>query len=424
MTVNNESRFFYGWIILVCCFTDTLTYGVFYSFGMFITSLETEFGCSRTAICLAQTIHMGMLIFSQIAMGWATDRYGPRIPLLLAALFAGGGLALLSRAENIGQFYLFYSIASLTAGAQAGALPQTVIQKWFVKKRGLVLGIVVSGMGAGPLVFAPLIGMLISNNGWQQTYLILGIITGVLLFLISLLMLGQPEEKGLKPYGAESQREKREKSDLHGGKVRPQLRETKVWTLDIALKSKNYWMLCGYCLLTYLSVTLLITHFVPFLIDLPIKLDKKTAALALGILGGVSIIGRIGWGAITPRVVGWRHGLIVCAAFCSLAMLWLILASTPLMMWLFVGLFGFFQGARTPLVPGAVSYYFGMESLGSLVGVTQAVGVIGCAVAPVLGGYIYDITGTYVWPFAICASCWGIAALFAIQLKLQQREKC
>lgn len=397
---------------------------------MFIDPLEEEFKCSRFAVSLAPTIHMVVLIFSQLAIGWMTDKYGPRLPLILAALFAGGGLVLASQAGSLTQFYLFYGIAALTAGAQVGALPSSVIQKWFTEKRGLVLGVVASGMGAGPLIFVPLGERLINSYGWHTAYLILGIIAGALLLLAALLVSASPEKKGLKPYGAERLSPQDSSPGNHGAsasitkKDKPQLQETQVWTAREALRTRTFLALCGYCLFSFLPVVLLTTHFVPFASGSPLQLNREIAALALGLIGGISIAGRIGWGSITPNVVGWKRGLIVCSSVCAVMMLWLVGTRDPLMLWIFVVVFGFFQGARTPLIPGTISYYFGMKSLGSLVGTVTAIGVIGCAIGPVLGGFLYELADeSYLLAFIACAICWALGILFASMLKMPQKNE-
>jgi len=410
---DSKSGLFYGWIVLACSFAATLSFASFYSFGVFIEPLEAAFGCSRAAICFAQTIHLTILVFSQILVGWLIDRYGPRLPLTLAAIFAGGGMILLSQVETITQFYVIYGLASIMSASQAGVLPQTIVQKWFVKKRGLALGIVVSGMGAGPLIIAPLIGYMINRLGWQTTYMVIGIITAAVLLLGALFIIGSPEEKGLRPYGSEET----DNSKVDSRDKNEPLQKDQIWTLKEAIKNKTYLLICGYCFLSYFSVTMIVTHFVPFLMAGPFNYNITVASNALGILAGITIAGRIGWGAITPSVVGWKRGLNICALMCAIMMLWFLSIKTNLFLWIFIVFFGFFQGARTPLIPGTISHYFGLESLGSIIGVTQAVGLAGCVLAPTMGGFIHDKTGNYFWAFLICVFFWILALIFAFLLK-------
>lgn len=118
-------------------------------------------------------------------MGWLCDKYGLRVPMILGAILLGAGFCLLSKVNSLSQFYLFYAIASLGAGI-VFAPPTATAQKWFVKRTGLALGIVVAGVGLGTLVYAPLAEHLISSYGWRTAYIQIGTGTAILILPASL----------------------------------------------------------------------------------------------------------------------------------------------------------------------------------------------------------------------------------------------
>ena len=145
-------RLYYGWIVVAACFICCMTYGTFYTFGIFFKPLQDQFGWSYTLTSSVQSIHIIIYIISSFVVGWATDRFGPRWPLILCALCVGVGYLLCSRIQSIGQLYLFYSIASMGAGL-VWSLPLSIVQRWFIERRGLAVGITVSGIGIGTFVW-------------------------------------------------------------------------------------------------------------------------------------------------------------------------------------------------------------------------------------------------------------------------------
>jgi len=153
-----------------------------------------------------------------LIVGWASDRFGPRVTLAFAGTLTGIGISLCSQINDLQHFYLFYGMASLGVGA-LWVLPNTVVMRWFDKKRGLTLGIVTAGIGAGEAVYPPVASSLILAQGWRMTYLILGIGTCLLLTVSAAFMASSPEKNGLKPYGAEEGAVESISGESHDSKV-------------------------------------------------------------------------------------------------------------------------------------------------------------------------------------------------------------
>ena len=126
----------------------TFSYGIFCTIGVFFKPLQAEFGWSATLISSIQSLHIAVGILSSLLIGWATDRFGPKLILVCAGTLIGIGISLCSQVSELWQFYLFYGIASLGQAA-LWTLPMSVVQRWFVKERGLTLGIAAAGIGAG-----------------------------------------------------------------------------------------------------------------------------------------------------------------------------------------------------------------------------------------------------------------------------------
>ena len=320
--------------------------------------------------------------------------------MILGAIFIGTGFCLLSRVNSIQEFYIFYAVASLGAGA-VFAPPTATVQKWFVKKSGLALGIVVAGLGAATLIYAPLSEYLISNYGWRTTYVQIGIGTACLLLLASILAT-TPEKKGLQPYGTELLTQQ--------VSLTPSIVETN-WNRNDALKNKNFWFIAALSICTVLPIHMMIVHLVPFAES--IGIEKYTASWAMAIVGGLSIVGRITIPMSVENNIGWRKGLIIVTAILAACFIWLSITTAVWMLLVFVVIYGFFYGGKVPLIPALVRSSFGTKSLGQLIAVVNAASLIGGAIGPLLAGYIVDTTGNYIIAFYACAAFWALAALFA-----------
>lgn len=148
-----KPRLFYGWIIALCCFFSAQTYGFFFSLGVFFKPLQGEFGWGAGLISTIHSLHLVVLVVSMPILGRMTDKYGAKRMFIVSAVLMGVGFFLCGTVKEIWHFYLFYLLASLGVGSTT-AMPTAIVQKWFVKKKGLALGIAASGIGAGPLLAA------------------------------------------------------------------------------------------------------------------------------------------------------------------------------------------------------------------------------------------------------------------------------
>ena len=409
-----QKRFFYGWIIVIACFFVTFSYGLFYTFGIFFKPLQAEFGWGRGLTSSIHSIHLATFAFSTILMGRLTDKYGPRMAITLGAVLVGIGISLCSRVSTVGQFYLFYAVASFGAGV-IWAPPTATVQRWFIKRRGLTLGLVAAGVGAGMLVYAPLAEYLISAYGWRTSYIILGVGTGLILALTASVMVRSPTEKGLKPYGGEEPTpgtsSATEDASLRGNCKASGSEE---WTTKEAIKTKAFLGTSILYLATLLPIHMIAVHLVPYATDLGVS--EAVAANAFGLVGAFSIAGRIGMSSAADKI-GWKWGLVICCGGCTAMLLWLTGVSSLWMLYLFVVLYGFLYGGKVPLLPGLIGSFFGTRSLAEITGTIHAISMLGAAVGPFLGGWIFDRTESYFIAFVICAALWALAAVISAILK-------
>jgi len=408
-----QKRFFYGWAIVTGGFLFTFSYGVFYALTVFFDAIQKEFNWSSTLISSIHSLHLLTFIPAGIVMSWLVEKYNPRLMLGISSLVVGAGISLLSRVHSIEQFYLFYALATIGTGGM-WAPPIAIAQRWFIQKRGLALGIITAGVGAGTLVHAPLANLLISSFGWRQAYIIEGGITFLLLAAGALLMVSSPAEKGLKPLGAEAGT-----SEAHVEN------QAATWTLGEAAKTLTLNAISLVYFFTVLPMHLLAVHFVPFAMEAGIS--KASAAAAWGVMGGVGILGRVGMGSLGQKM-GWKQALAFCCGMCALISVWLVFTTKLWMLYVFALVYGFFFGGKVPQVMGLLGFCFGTRSLAPLIAYAHSLSLIGGAAGPILAGFIHDQTGNYYIAIWASVTSWVLAAsitYFVVKppLKLQHIKK-
>ena len=382
---EKSPKIFYGWFIVAACFIATFTCGeALWSFGVFFKPMEKEFGWSRALISSGYTGFLLGYAISVLAAGRLADRYSPRPILFLSACLAGLGVSMCSFAQSINQLRFFLLIAGLGAGGTF-SVPISLVQRWFYKKpqASLALGVVVAGVGVGALVFTPLVNYLILISGWRNSYLIVGILFFCTIGLSSLIVKRSPEETTVILEGAEG--------------IPNPVRNHGLTTAQILLNPSFAGITFIHCSVSFAFHTISV-HLVPYAVD--IGITPTISAVALGLLGGFSVPGRIISGFIADRV-GWKKIIILSLFGLALSVLLLSMLKAVWMLYCFVLFYGIFHGGRVAANVGILGEFFGMHSLGEIIGIVMAIGMLIGALAPYLAGFIFDITGSYFIDFMI-----------------------
>jgi MFS family permease len=188
-------------------------YGLFYSLGVFFNSVRQEFNWSATLVSSIHGIHCIVFGAALPIMGKLSSRYGSRNVFLVCSFLIGLGFALCSQVRGIWDYYVYYGIASVGA-AVTTSLPLALVQRWFIKKRGIVVGLVSAGLGIGAMVYPVMAGLLISNFNWRFSYLVIGIVAGSIMIIAAFFIVDFPKTMGLSPYGADAPYDEAERN-LH-----------------------------------------------------------------------------------------------------------------------------------------------------------------------------------------------------------------
>ncbi len=377
----HKGKFHYSYVIAASCFgIQAVGIGTYFSYGVLFNPLIAEFGWSRASIAGASSMAFLLMGLLGIVIGRLNDRIGPRKLMTVTGVFFGLGYLLMYRLETVWQLYLFFGIVFGIGLSSIDVIALSTIARWFVRKRGVVTGIVKVGTGAGQMTIPFLVSILIISYGWRYSCVIIGVAVLIILVSIAQLMRRDPGQMGLSP-----------DRDEAGPADRPAL-AVEGLSLREALRTRQFWTLCAAYLTVVFCLMIVMVHIVPFAMD--IKVSPTKAAGVLSTIGGVSMVGRFFSGLAIDRI-GSRRVMIFCFFLLVAGLLWLQLAKELWMIYLFAVIYGIAHGGFFTTFSPIVAEFFGIKSHGALFGIAMFSGTFGGAIGPFLAGYIFDVTGGY-----------------------------
>jgi MFS transporter, OFA family, oxalate/formate antiporter len=407
-TTSEKPGIFYGYIVVsAAIFIMTIAWGTNRTFGVFLKPMLTEFGWSRAGISGAFTMAMFTMGFASLLAGRITDRAGPRLVVVGCGLSLGIGYLLCSRIHAAWQFYIFYGLMT-GAGMAVTAPLMSLVARWFVKRRALMASITIAGPAFGNMAMPLIFSLVIDRVGWRISFVIMAGIVLVGTFAAARFVRRDPSEMGLLPYGFDEVNTDRT------------IYQTEGVPLSGAIRTRQFWLLSfiSFCdLFLFNSVTV---HIVIHAMDMGISATK--AASVISVASGVCIFGRVIIGSCGDRY-GCKPTFMVCIIMAMVGFMLLIVAKSLWMLYLFAGIFGFGLWSSGGLVPPLIAKLFGLKSHGAIYGSIFISGATGGALGPVIVGYLFDVTGSYVPAFVVCLIISSLSLSALILLK-PVRECC
>jgi MFS family permease len=333
------------------------------------------------------------------------DKYGPRKVMLPMGILTGLSLAATGQANSSWQLFFTYSLM-LSAGTGAVySVLMTTAQRWFRRKRGLAVGIVSSGVGVGTLIMTPLTAFLIDTFDWRNTYLFMGLVLGLMMIGLSFLLKRDPSEIGMQPDG--------EISNTAPGHTKSIIREEGL-SISEAYKNRNFWLIAAVWFLWSFSLLLVMTHLVPHLTD--IGITSTTAAVIGGLIGMISIAGRLGVGWFSDRI-GRQSSILLTILLQAAALFLLAWSNSVWMFYLFAIAFGLGYGGLDPATVALIGDIFGVRNLGLITGSLTFFWALGAGSGSAVGGLIYDAAGSYFPAFLMIACFMLLAAILSLMIR-------
>lgn len=404
------SNYFYGWkIVWVGIIGMVLIYGIRHSFAVFFTPILEEFSWSRGNISIMMSLNVLIYGFVAPVAGILAERWKVRILLPLGIGILGAATAGCAYARELWHFYVLFG-ALIPVGSALSGWPiiAPAIMNWFVRRRGMVLGIAQMGGGLS-FVYTIFVKYSILEVGWRTTFLVLaGMVVCILFPLYLLFFYYRPEDKGLKPYGSA------EMSPSPGGEKKTpaaKIPVTRNWTFSQILHSSQLWLLVfSYALYWGVAGYLVLAHQVRFAEDAGYSSIFSVSIFAL--FGVTVFLGQMS-GFLSDRV-GREKAATLASALSILALLSLLSVrdnSQPWLLYVYCICYGYGGGLFTPTIfAGSADIFYG-RYYGTVSGLLLTGMGVGAVFGPWLGGYIYDVTGSYRPAFVLCMACIALSCL-------------
>ncbi len=395
---RNKSPLFYGWVVVAICFiTVAVSYGIRYSFSVFYVTILQHFGWTRADTALIFSLNIIVYGICAPIVGAGIDRFGPQKLMSAGAFVLAIATALCSLANQIWHFYLFFGVLASLGICATGYVTNTVlVSRWFIKRRGTALGIYMVGFGVA-YVLASGVEYLIGQIGWQNSFIILGILALVITPIIAIFQRLDPKDLGLLPDG-ETQVSHDSEGKTNTNKVLYAGSEWRKqeWNLRKAIKTRQFWFLfLGNFFMWGIAVNLILAHQVAFATDEGYSLSFGALIFSLyGIFYGTGNL----FGFISDRL-GREVTVSIGLSTAVLGVLMLILNNTSITPWLMYAyslLFGLGIGVTSPAFTASAADIFQGKFFGSINGLIVAAFGIGGFISPWLGGKIFDVLGTYI----------------------------
>jgi len=404
-TRAGSAKLFYGWVVLGAAFVVIMIgIGSMFSMGVFLVPLQEEFGWNRSQISLASLLNWLAFGLFSFVFGMLSDRIGTRRVVLLGGLLFGLGMLLSGLTRQIWQLYVTFGLlGGMGVGAMYVPLSATAT-RWFTRNRGLAVAIVSGGNGTGIMVMAPLARHLISTFDWSTAFVLVGLLGWVIILPAALLVRNSPADMGFQAYGAPAGERAFTKA----------VQETAEMSARQAGKSSTFWVIAlthFFCCAAHSGP---IFHMAPFAMD--VGIPKMAAATILGVSGLLSIGGRIGTGMIADRI-GAKTTLVAMLSLQAVSIIAYLLAG-PL--WTFLVLavvFGVAYGGVMPLYAVLTRQYFGARVMGTMYGAVFGISAVGMGLGSYLGGFFFDLAGTYSGLYVVSFLLGAAAMLVGLGLR-------
>lgn len=400
---------YYPWVVIGVAFLTVGTaFGARNSFALFLVAVVEEFGWSRGLASGALMLGSVTWTLSAPVIGRLLDRFGPSMVLPAGAVLMATGFVVSGMAHSITAFYAGMGIFM---GVGFAALPMTsqatFLSNWFVRRRGMALGIVASGIGLGILLVVPWTQWLIAHYGWRAAYFVLAALLALLIAPLNyFLQRHRPEELNLEP-------------DFGAPLPQPLDRGPRVVgdgpSLGQALRTLRFWLFAGCVLAGAMPLHMVLIHQVAAVNDA--GFSKEQGAIGLGLIGLFTAPAMIGMGLLADRI-GRRCAYVIgsLSLMIGVALLMLLDTNRAWLLYAFPPFVAVGFSSRQSLYPVIAADLFHGKAFGAIIGVIALFIGAGAGIGPWLGGVLYDWSGGYLSAFWVAQATALVSMIFLLQV--------
>ena len=379
---------------------------ILYTLGLFIKPLNQDFGWDRASISAAGGLAALSSAIAIPFVGWLIDRWGIRPVLLPIIVLSAASIALIALTPNsVGVFMLLFAITGLLGSGQGPLGYAKCVSAWFDDRRGLALGITMSGIGLGAALVPQYAQWLISNFGWRTAYVGLGLLTLMVAFPAVFLFINEPGK---------------EKATTGLPRVPLSASENRLPDLEVreALGGRRFWLIACALMLVSTVTQGMVVHTVPLLTDK--GYSPETAATLMIAVGLSTMAGRLLSGYLVDKI----FAPFVAASFFLLPCLGIYLLDSALSPVAGIISLGLASGTEIDMIGFLTSRYFGMKRFGQLYGYLFASFVVGSAFGPYMMGLAFERLHSYepaLWSFGafmlLASTLYSVSGPIAIRPK-------
>jgi MFS family permease len=414
--LSRENRLFYGWrIVGLTALAQLIAIGcTSYIFGIYVEPIAAEFDASRLVVTSGMAILLLSMAVITPLLGHWLDKHSIRNTMSLGALLMGMGFGCLSQATAVWQMGLILVLFLGVGAAMLGHLPSSkLVTNWFFARRGKALGFSTLGTSLGGFVLPPATAWLILFIGWRGSFICLSlIILFLVLPFVYFTVINRPQDIGLLVDGAAAAAEP--EPELEAG-----LEQTQDMALSAIIANLSFWGI-GLCVGCVASLgAIFLTHFAAYSTEFNITLAG--AALVISCYSVAGMVGKLAFGHLADI---YDKRLLLRIAIVWNSLFWIIFLGPHSMPAMMVGgaVLGLGAGATMPLWDALVASCFGRMMFARAMGYMSLLTLPLIIIPMPLGGFIFDLTGSYLLVFQLALLLFPLAFLATFLIRIPERE--
>lgn len=414
--LSRENRLFYGWrIVGLTALAQLIAIGcTSYIFGIYVEPIAAEFDASRLVVTSGMAILLLSMAVITPLLGHWLDKHSIRNTMSLGALLMGMGFGCLSQATAVWQMGLILVLFLGVGAAMLGHLPSSkLVTNWFFARRGKALGFSTLGTSLGGFVLPPATAWLILFIGWRGSFICLSlIILFLVLPFVYFTVINRPQDIGLLVDGAAAAAEP--EPELEAG-----LEQTQDMALSAIIANPSFWGI-GLCVGCVASLgAIFLTHFAAYSTEFNITLAG--AALVISCYSVAGMVGKLAFGHLADI---YDKRLLLRIAIVWNSLFWIIFLGPHSMPAMMVGgaVLGLGAGATMPLWNALVASCFGRMMFARAMGYMSLLTLPLIIIPMPLGGFIFDLTGSYLLVFQLALLLFPLAFLATFLIRIPERE--